>query len=101
MRVGDLFSVAVQGLQHQLDAMNGAAQQVLVASTAPSTPDRVDISGGAKSAANTGDSLTSGLEGALVDLRVSKYLAVANLKVLETGDELARDVTDIVRPSGG
>jgi len=100
MRVGDLFSVAVQGLQKQRDAMNGAAQQVLVASTAPSTPDRVDISAGAKSAAG-GDSLTSGLEGALVDLRVSKYLAVANLKVLETGAEMAQDVTDIVRPHGG
>jgi len=99
MRVGDLFSVAVQGLEHQLDAMDGAAEQVLVAGTAPSTPDRVDISAGAKSAASGGDSLTSGLEGALVDLRVSKYLAVANLKVLETGDEMARDLTDVVRPN--
>jgi len=100
MRVGDLFSVAAAGLQKQLDAMNGAAEAVLVASTAPSTPDRVDISAGARSAA-PGDSLTSGIEGALVDLRVSKYLAVANLKVLETGAEMARDATDIVRPSGG
>ena len=97
MRVGDLFSVAVQGLEHQLDAMNGAAQQVLVASTAPSTPDRVDISADAKSGV-TGDSLTSGIEGALVDLRVSKYLAVANLKVLETGDEMAQDVTKLAAP---
>ncbi len=97
MRVGDLFSVAVEGLQKQLDAMNGAAQQVLVASTAPSTPDRVDISADAKSAAS-GDTLTSGLEGALVDLRVSKYLAVANLKVLETGAEMAEDVTRLAAP---
>ena len=77
--------------------MNGAAEQVLVASTAPSTPDRVDISADAKSAASADGSLTSGLEGAMVDLRVSKYLAVANLKVLQTGEEMAKDVTELVR----
>ena len=95
MRVGDLFSIAVQGLQNQIDAMNGAAQQVLVASTAPSTPDRVDISAGAKSAASGDTALSSGLEGGMVDLRISKYLAVANMKVLETGDDMAQDLTHI------
>jgi hypothetical protein len=100
MRVGELFSVAVEGLRHQIDAMNGAAQAVLVASTAPSTPDRVDISAGAKGAL-TGDAGGSSLAGALVDLRVSKYLAVANLKVLQTGDEMARDATRLARPSDG
>lgn len=99
MRVGDLFSVAVQGLRQQIDALNGAAERVLVASTTPDTPDRVNVSADAKRAAGGDGALTSGIEGAMVDLRVSKYLAVANMKVLATGDELAKDVTDIVRPN--
>jgi hypothetical protein len=101
MQVGDLFSVAVAGLSRQIDAMNGAAEQVLVASTAPDTPDRVSLSADSKRAAAGDGALTSGIEQPLVDLRVSKYLAVANMKVLETGDELAQAVTDIVRPSDG
>lgn len=79
--------------------MNGAAEQVLVASTAPDTPDRVNVSEGARRAAGGDEALTSGIEGALVDLRVSKYLAVANMKVLETGEDLAKDVTNILRPT--
>jgi hypothetical protein len=102
MRVGDLFSVAVQGLQRQVDDMDSAANQVLMASTAPSTPDRVSVSNAAKQAAlGGGDSLTSGIEGGLIDMRVSKYLAVANLKVLQTGDELTQDLTNLVEPSSG
>jgi hypothetical protein len=100
MQVGSLWSVAVEGLSRQVDAMNGAAEQVLVASSAPSTPDRVNISAAAKSAAG-GDALTSGIESGLVDLRVSKYLAVTNLKTLETGDDMTQDLTNLVQPDGG
>ena len=96
MKIGDLFSTAVEGLRRQIDQMNGAATQVLLSSTEPSTPDRVELSSDAKQAAVTGSSQTPGLEDALVDLRVSKYLAVANMKVIETGDETARDLMDLV-----
>jgi hypothetical protein len=113
MRVGDLLSTGLQGLQTEIDAVNGAAQRILGATTSMSTADRVDISSNAKNAASgsatassngsaaSGDgALTGGIEGALVDLRVSKYLAVANMKVLETGEDMAKSLTDIVRPSG-
>ena len=84
--------------------MDGAAERVLVAGAQPSTPDTVNVSVAAKRAASGsgGDSsLTSGLESAMVDLRVSKYLAVANMKVLQTGDDVSKDLESIVRPSGG
>lgn len=97
MRVPDLFQSGVAGLRRQLEGMNAAAHEVLVESTGPSTPDRVNLSGEAKQAAAAGTSSTSGIEGALVDLRVSKYLAIANMKVLQTGDEMTKELTDLVK----
>jgi len=97
MRVPDLFQSGVAGLRRQLDGMNAAASAVLVESTEPSTPDRVSLSADAKQAAATGTSSTSGIEGALVDLRVSKYLAIANMKVLETGDQITKELTELVK----
>jgi hypothetical protein len=96
MQIGSLFSIAVEGLRRQIDKMNGAATQVLLDSTAVSTPERVSISDGARQAAESG-SLSSGIEGALVDLRVSKYLAVANLRVMQTGEELASEIVNLKR----
>jgi hypothetical protein len=97
MQIGSLFSIAVEGLRRQIDDMNGAATQVLIESTAASSPDRVSFSEAAKQAATSGDSLTSGIEGAMVDMRVSKYLAVANMRVLQTGDEVTDELTKLVR----
>ncbi|HEV8548783.1 MAG TPA: hypothetical protein VGQ57_07145 [Polyangiaceae bacterium] len=77
--------------------MDAAANEVLVESTQPNTPDRVNVSAAAKDAAATGTSSTSGIEGAMVDLRVSKYLAVANLKVLETGNDMAKELENLVK----
>jgi hypothetical protein len=96
MQIGSLFSIAVEGLRRQLDKMNGAATQVLLDSTAVSTPERVSISEGARQAAESG-SLTSGIEGAMVDLRVSKYLAVANLRVMQTGEDMASELVNLKR----
>ena len=97
MRVLELFQAGVAGLRRQISGMNAAASQVLVESTQPSTPDRVSISEDAKQAASTGTSATSGIEGALVDLRVSKYLAIANMKVLETGNDVAKELEKLVK----
>lgn len=97
MRLPDLFQSGVSGLHRQLDGMAQAANEVLVESTEPSTPDRVNVSAAAKEAAATGTSQTSGIEGAMVDLQVSKYLAIANMKVLQTGDEVTKELTKLVK----
>ena len=101
MAISPLFSYAVQGIQNQVDAMNGAANEVLIASTdAGASGDSVSVSAAAKQAASGGGTPPS-LEHGLVNLNVSKYLAVANMKVLQTGDEMTQDLTNIVRPSDG
>jgi hypothetical protein len=101
MQVGNLFSIAVQGIQNQMDAMNGAAEQVLVASAAPSGGDTVSISAGAKQAASGGGAQTDGLVSGMNDLRISKYLAVANMKVVQTGEDMTQDLTNMIGSSGG
>jgi hypothetical protein len=96
MQVGSLFSTAVEGLRQQIDKMNGAANQVLIESTDPSTPDRVHVSEAAKQAAAEGSSQTSGIEGAMIDLNVAKYTAVANMKVMQAGQDVEKDLLGIV-----
>lgn len=46
---------------------------------------------------DTGDSLVGGIEQPMVDLRVAKYTAVANMKVINTADEMAKEVSNLVK----
>ena len=95
--VTGIFQAGVMGIQRQMKAMDAAASEVLSESTAHDSPDRLSLSGEAKEATALGTSPTSGIEGALVDLRVSKYLAVANMKVVQTGEDLTRELTNLVK----
>ena len=95
--ISGILQTGVAGIQRQMNAMDAAASDVLEETTAPDTPDRVSVSGAAKEAAASGTAPTSGIEGALVDLRVSKYLAVANMKVVQTGEDMTRELTDLVK----
>jgi hypothetical protein len=59
------------------------------APSAAKTVETVQISVEARKAAETREgTLSSGLEGALVDMRVAKYAFIANLKVLQTGADI-------------
>lgn len=59
------------------------------APSAAETAETVQITPAARAAGETLDTVTtSGLEGAMVDLRVAKYAFIANLKVLETAAEV-------------
>jgi hypothetical protein len=42
---------------------------------------------------------TGGLEGALVDTRIAKYQFMANIKVLQTGDEIPDELTKLGQKS--
>jgi hypothetical protein len=93
-----LARTSLSGVERQLDQMDRAAAQVNSQATAAS--DTVEISAAARgaSAASAGSATQDGdLTGAMVNLGVSKYLAVANLKVLKTADELSKTVEDHVR----
>jgi len=92
-----LARTSLMGVERQLDQMDRAAAQVNSAASAAS--DTVEISAAARgaSAAAASAAPDGDLAGAMVNLGVSKYLAVANLKVLKTADELSKTVEDLVR----
>jgi hypothetical protein len=87
---------ALTGLRRQLDRIEGAAGAVAQLSSQGSARDAVAISPAARTA-DSSAAASGGLEGAMVDLRISKYLAVANLQVLKTQDELAETALSILR----
>src|SRR5215467_14095995 len=92
---------ALSGMAAASDRFDRSAAKVTRlagASSAAETADSVDISGEARAAGETLDSVTtSGLEGAMVDLRIQKYAFVANLRVLETGDQMSKELLDVGR----
>ncbi len=70
------------------------------APSAAETAETVQISAEARQAGETLDTVTtSGLEGAMVDMRVAKYAYIANLKVLQTGADMEKTAEGLVRPT--
>lgn len=69
------------------------------APSAAETADTVRISPEARAAGDTLDSvLSSGLEGAMVDLRVAKYAFIANLRVLQVADDVEKTAAALLKP---
>lgn len=98
MTISRVFAAGVAGIRKAFEGADVAAAELVTASTEPSS-DRVEVSDTARQAATGGQGAGPTLEGAMVDLRISKYLAVANMKVVQTGDDLARELSDIVKPT--
>lgn len=89
--------VALGGLNRQLERFEKAAAVVASLATAPEARSSVDISAAAKEIGASRDAVSSAdLGGTLVDLRVSKYLAIANMQVLQTSNTLSRELLDVV-----
>lgn len=66
--------------------------------SAADTAATVQISPEARGSAEVDDAESSKtLEGALVDTRIAKYQFIANLRVLQTGDEMADELTKLGR----
>ncbi len=75
-----------------------AAQVTRLAGTfsAGESAATVNISAEARGAAASQDGETHGdLEGAIVDTRIAKYAFIANLRTLQTGDELAKELNKL------
>lgn len=93
---------ALKGLSDASDRFDRSAQDVTRLAGAPSaaeTAETVQISPEARQAGETLDSvLTSGLESAMVDTRIAKYAFIANLKVLQTGDEMEQATAELIKP---
>jgi hypothetical protein len=93
---------ALTGIRAESERFDESAERVTRLAGAPSaaeTAETVQISPEARKAGETLDSvLTSGLEGAMVDMRVAKYAFIANLKVLETGAEVEKTASKMLDP---
>ena len=87
-------SAALSGLTRQIAGVERAAADVVKQTTSESRTDSVSLSEAARSAP---ESQKDGVEAAMIDLRVSKYMAVANMKVMKAVDELQRTAEEIVR----
>jgi|SRR4051794_31685423 hypothetical protein len=98
MRSIGVESTALGGLNREFLRLDRSAGQVVQASASEDGFEPVAVSAAAREAAGSGNSPSgSGLEGALADLRVSKYLAIANMKVLKTSQELGETLEKILK----
>jgi len=98
-----LAQSALAGIAAESERFERSAARVTRLAGAPSaaeTAETVQISPEARKAGETLDStLTAGIESALVDTRVAKYAFIANLKVLQTADEMEKAVADVIEPN--
>jgi hypothetical protein len=91
-----LAQSAVTGIAKAFDKANVAAEQITRAAVEFSSTDVVTVSPEAVAAARSGGSLSKGdIERPMIDLRVAKYAAVANMRVLATADQLAETITEL------
>lgn len=93
-----MAQVASGGIARGFDRAAQASQQVAANAEAFSFGDKVEVSPEAVASAKDGNSLlASGIEKPLVDLRVARYQVMANVRVLQTADQLAQAVNEIGR----
>jgi hypothetical protein len=99
MLLKPLLQSAASGIAEastQLDKSAAQVTRLAGAFSAAESAATVSISAEARGAAPTQDSETHGdLEGAIVDTRIAKYAFIANLRSLQTGDEIAGELTKL------
>lgn len=87
---------SMDGIREQFDRAGVAARRVEQASAALSGMDEVDISSEAVARAASGvREASTGIEKPMVDMRVAKYAAIANMRVLSTADQMAEQVVGV------
>lgn len=88
------FSCGFTGVKEAMARFDQAAANVLGESTAHhERVDTVEVSEAARSAGRDGGQhLGAGLEAAMIDTRMAKYAMVANLKTIQTADEMSKEL---------
>jgi flagellar basal body rod protein FlgC len=93
---------ALASMTRLSEAFDRSAEDVVRMSGSPSaaeTAETVRISPEARQAGSaTDNNLTSGIEGAMVDMRVAKYAYMASLKVLQTSAEVEKTAANLLKP---
>jgi hypothetical protein len=99
--VRPIFESAVAGLNQasgRFERSAAAVTRLAGAFSAAESAVTVNISPEARGPAPVQDNASNAtLEGALVDTRIAKYQFIANLRVLQTGDEVERELTKLGR----
>jgi hypothetical protein len=91
-----MMNASVQGVQREFTRAAKAGAAIARAGAAASE-DPVTISKEALGLAGEEDDAAVGwIEQPMVDLRIAKYSAIANMKVIRTADDMARELTDLV-----
>jgi hypothetical protein len=87
---------SVDGIREQFERAGVAARRVAQASSGSGAVDEVDISTEAVARAASGArEATSGIEKPMVDMRVAKYAAIANMRVLSAADQMAEEIVGL------
>ncbi|HEY8945230.1 MAG TPA: hypothetical protein VIM73_13255 [Polyangiaceae bacterium] len=100
MMVKPILQSGLAGLNAASVSFDRDAAQIaqLGATTSePSSAATVRISPEARTAGGAAEDADTSLEGALVDTRIAKYSFMANLKTLQTGEEMADELTQLGR----
>jgi len=99
LMVRPILQSGLVGLIAASDRFDRSAAQVTRtagAASAAETAATIRISPKARSAGAARDTdSTRDLEGAMVDTRLAKYEFIANLKVMQTGDEMSDELTKL------
>lgn len=99
--VRPIFETAVAGLNQASGRFERSAAQVTRLAgnySAAESAATVNISAEARGPLATEDNQEKAtLEGALVDTRIARYQFIANLEVLQTADEMSKELTRILK----
>ena len=93
--VVSMYQSSVNGIGREFDRAAVSAAKIARSSAG----DKVTISAEARSQPlDSEDTAASGIEPAMMDLRVAKYSAIANMRVLSVADDMAREEANMVNP---
>ncbi len=90
-----MFQSSVQGIGREFNRVAVAAAKVARAERT----DKVTLSAEARSQPqDSEEAAADDIEAPMIDMRVAKYSAIANMRVLSVADDLAREEANLVRP---
>ena len=91
-----MYQGSVNAIGREFDRAAGAAARIARSDSG----DRVTLSAQARSQPlDSEESGQDAIEPAMVDLRVAKYSAIANMRVLSVADDMAREEANLVNPN--
>jgi len=90
-----MFQSSVQGIGREFNRAAMAAAKIARADRG----DKVTISAQARSQPrDSEDTAVDNVEAPMIDMRVAKYSAIANMRVLSVADDLVRQEVNLVKP---